>query len=170
MKFCLSFSDLVIHGIINGTLNPDIKVIGSCSGKESSSFKCEGMRNYIKWNVNLENSDFKIESEFKVDQIDAKAVVLALWSGGRAPIVQVPVETNLNPNEFKTIEASRSGNSLKITLDGMQLQDKDLATSIDAVGWVPWRNTIYIKSLKLNYGNSEIKYKENTFNLTRAFL
>ena len=50
----------------------------------------------VKWNVNLENSDFKIESEFKVDQIDEKPVVFVLWSGGRAPIVQVPVETNLN--------------------------------------------------------------------------
>ena len=93
-----------------------------------------------------------------------------MWSGGRAPILQVPVEANLDPNEFKTIVATRSGNSLKITVDGTQLKDEDLATSIDAVGWVPWRNTIYIKSLKLNYGNSEIEYKENTLNLTRAFL
>ena len=154
-KFCLSFSDPVIHGIINGSLQSDVEIIGSCSGKESSTFKCEGMNNFIKWDINLENLDFKIESEFNVDQATTP-VVFVLWSGNRKFMTQVSSQTNLDLNEFQTIVVKRAGNSLKIDLDGTQLKDTNLEASIDAVGWRPLRNTIYIKSLKLDYGNSEI--------------
>ena len=169
----------MIHGIINGSLIPDVEVIGSCSGEESSSFKCEGMKNFVKWNVNLGDSDFKIESEFKVEQVAGTALSFVLWSGdtkgnfvldgkGQNNVQAIIYEnafakkkkplgkTNLDPSKFQIIVVRRTGNSVKIALDGKEVSDVDIASSIDAIGWRPWRNTIYIKSLKFNYGNSEI--------------
>ena len=171
----------MIHGIINGNLVSDVEVIGSCSGKEFSTFKCKGENKFIKWNVELESSDFRIESEFKVDKVAATMFSFVLWSGttqlkfnldgtgkkllymadadgskGGALGKQVLGKSNLDPNKFQTIVVTRIGNSLRIALDGKQWREIDIAKPIDAIGWRPWRNTIYIKSLRFNYGKSEI--------------
>ena len=169
----------MIQGIIDGNLVSDVEVIGPCSGKEFSTFKCEGGNKLkeIKWNVDLENSDFRIESEFKVDQVSATMVSFVLWSGtidfklnldgtgkkvlyvvdangstGGSQGKQVLGKSNLDPNKFQIIVVTRTGNSLKIALDGKKWKEVDIAAPIDAIGWRPWRNTIIIKSLKFNYG------------------
>ena len=140
----------MITGIISGSLNSDVEVIGSCSGQESSSFKCEGMKNYVKWIVNLEDSDFKIESEFKVEQIAGTALSFVLWSGdtkhnfvldgkGKNNVQGIFYEnafekkkkflgkTNLDPSKFQIIVVTRTGNSVKIALDGKEVSDVDIA-------------------------------------------
>ena len=183
MIIILSSLDIVNYGIINGNMISDVEEIGSCSGKEFSTFKCKGENKFIKWNVDLESSDFRLESEFKVDKVAATMFSFVLWSGttqfkfnldgtrkkllymvdadgskGGALGKQVLGKSNLDPNKFQTIVVTRTGNSLKISLDEKQWRAVDITAPIDAIGWRPWRNTIYIKSLKFSYGNSEICY------------
>ena len=60
-------------------------------------------------------------------------------------------ETNLKPNEFQTIVIKRTGSQLKVALDGKDWNVIPISAAIDAVGWRPWKNTIHIKNLNLNF-------------------
>ena len=55
--------------------------------------------------------------------------------------------TNLNPDKFQTIIIKRREGKLKVSVDGVAWDDISFSSSIDAVGWRPWKNTIDIKYL-----------------------
>ena len=60
-------------------------------------------------------------------------------------------QTNLKPNEFQTIVIKRTGSQLKVAMDGKDWNVIPISAAIDAVGWRPWKNTIHIKDLNLNF-------------------
>ena len=147
---------------------PRCDTIGSCAGTDSNTdiYQCTGTKRYIKWNLDLGKEDFEIKSEFKVEKVSATAISFVLWSGndmfdigldgvgkklfysggswGKATNLG---PTNLKPNTFQTIVIRRTGNVLKITLDGNEWDDLSLSGLIEAVGWRPWRNLISVKNL-----------------------
>ena len=69
--------------------------------------------------------------------------------------------TNLDPDKFQTIVIIRRGGKLKVFVDGEAWDDISFSSSIDAVGWRPWRNTVNIKDLVqiVDKGNINIKIK-----------
>ena len=142
--------------------------VGYCAGTDYTSnvYKCGGTRNYIKWSVDLGKEDFEIKSEFQVGKIAATALSFVLWSrndmhhigldgrgkklvykGGSWGEATILGPTDLKPNTFQTIVIRRTGNVLKVALDGKEWDDLSLNESIDAVGWRPWRNSIRVKNL-----------------------
>lgn len=157
-----------IYGIKDGQLMSRCGSIGSCAGTDYASdvYECGGLKNYIKWSLDLGKEDFEIKSEFEAGEIAATALSFVLWSGkdmfhigldgkgktlfysggswGQATILD---PTNLKPNTFQTIVIRRTGNVLKVALDGIEWDDLSLTGSIDAVGWSPWRNSIRVKNL-----------------------
>ena len=155
------------YGIVEGELKSDVQVIGSCTGMKSGIYECGGKHNYIKWSLNLGNEDFLINSNFKVEKVAATALTFVLWSGndmfhigldGR-PGNKLFYEggswggathvgnTNLETNTVQNIAIRRTGNALKIVLNGKEWDTLPIPASVDAVGWRPWRNTISIKTL-----------------------
>ena len=150
--------------------------IGSCTGTQSGVYECGGKPNYIKWSLDLGNSDFEIKSEFKVDRVDATAITFTLWSGstqyhigldggGKRLFYQGGTwrgphhvgATNLKENEFQTIIINRAGDQLNVTFGGKEWNPLPISASIDAVGWRPWRNTIHIKDLRALFDSGTFK-------------
>ena len=156
------------YGIENGQQLQRCDIIGSCYGTDYSSaaYTCGGRNNYIKWNLALGKEDFEIRSEFSTRRVDVTGLSFVLWSGndmlhigldgngkklfysggswGKATVLG---PTNLKAKTIQTIVIRRIGNVLKIALDGIEWNDLLLSESIDAVGWRPLRNTIYVKNL-----------------------
>ena len=163
---------------------PRCDTIGSCIGTDSNSdiYQCRGTKKYIKWNLDLGKENFEIRSEFKVEKVSSTALSFVLWSGndmlyigldgggkklfyeggswGKATLLGL---TNLKPNTFQTIVIRRTGNVLKIALDENEWNDLPLSESIDAVGWSPWRNTIYVKNLVQIVPKGEKKFVKHVF-------
>jgi len=167
VKTLQHFNPQVKYGIVNGELDSSVSVTGRrCRGRVGSKFVCGGTRRYIKWNVDIGNSDFVIESVFRASRVSATALVFVLWSGstmynvgldgrgrvyfyeggnwGRATVLE---RTHLDPSRFQKIELRRTGDSLLVTFDGHEWGALPLSASITAIGWRPWRNTIHIKNL-----------------------
>ena len=156
-------------GIIEGKLQPNVRVLGYCAGTQSGSYRCRGTNNYIKWDLFHEITDFEIRSEFKVDRIAHTAVTFVLWSGhiqyhlgldghgntlfyegGSWGGPKFLGKTNLDPTKNQTIVIIRTGNFLKVYLDGIAWREElTIFDYIDAIGWRPWRNTIHIKNLMM---------------------
>ena len=154
------------YGIVDGKLKSDVQAIGSCTGTQSGVYKCGGTKKYIKWSLDLGNKDFEIKSEFRAEQVAETALTFVLWSGndqlrigldGRGNQLfyeggswgnskQVG-NTNLKSGTLQIIVIRRTGNELKIVLDGKEWDALPIHASVDAVGWRPWRNTIGIKNL-----------------------
>ena len=158
----------MIQGIIDGKLKSNARAIGSCLGTRTSTYECGGKQKYIKWDLALEKSNFKIESEFKVALIAATAVTFVLWSGDKQYHVGLDGNgntlfyeggswgrakhlgrTNLDSFKYQKIVIKRKENSLKVSIDGKNWKDITISASIDAIGWRPWRNTIHVKNLKI---------------------
>ena len=156
------------YGIKDGELKSGCNKIGSCAGTDKASdvYECEGKEKYIKWSLDLGKENFGIKSEFKVGKIAATALSFVLWSGN--DIWHIGLDgggkqlfyaggswgrgsnlgpTNLKPNTFQTLVIRRTGNVLKVALDGEKWDNLSLTGSIDAVGWRPWRNSIRVKNL-----------------------
>ena len=153
-----------------------MSTIGSCTGTQSGVYKCSGTGKFIKWSLDLGNSDFEIRSEFKVDRVDVTAVSFVLWSGstqyhigldggGKRLFYQGGTwgghhhvgATNLKENEFQTIIIKRAGDQLNVTFDGKEWNPISISASINAVGWRPHRNTIQIKDLSELYDSGTFK-------------
>ena len=156
------------YGIQNGQTLAWPLTIGSCYGTDyhSEAYRCGGRNNYIKWNLNLGQEDFEIRSEFQTRRVGVTGLSFVLWSGndmlnigldgngnklfysggswGKATLLG---PTNLKAEIIQTIVIRRIGNVLKIALNGIEWNDLSLSESIDAVGWRPLRNTIYVKDL-----------------------
>ena len=163
-----------------------MKIIGSCAGTRFGVFTCDGKDNYIKWNRDIGTCDFEITSKFQVDLVDSTAVAFILWSGnakfvlgldgqGKKLFYATSIEgsvtdgphllgpTNLNPDKLQTIVIIRRDGKLKVSVDGEAWPEISFSSSIDAVGWRPWRNTIKIKDLVqiVDKGNINIKIKDS---------
>ena len=166
----LFIKDVSKYGILDGKLTSEVRIIGSCGGTQSGVFTCGGKNKYIKWSRDIGIQDFEIRSEFQVDLVDETAITFVLWSGNTefhlgldgkgntlfyesrregsaldGPYLYGP--TNLNPDKFQTIIIKRREGKLKVSVDGVAWDDISFSSSIDAVGWRPWRNTIHIKDL-----------------------
>ena len=176
------------YGIKDGQLMPKCDAIGSCYGTDYNSdvYNCGGTEKFIKWSLGLGQEDFEIRSEFKVRKVAATALSFVLWSGndvfyigldgggkklfysggswGKATILG---PTNLKANwptgQSQTIVIRRTGNVLKIALDENEWNDLPLSESIDAVGWSPWRNTIYVKNLVQIVPKGKKKFVKHVF-------
>ena len=170
------------YGIVDGKLQSDVQVIGSCTGTQSDVFECGGRNNYIKWSLDLGNEDFEIKSEFKVVKIAVTALSFVLWSGndqfhiildgagnkmlyegtgaGWGTGATSVGNTNLKSNIFQNIVIRRTGNALTIVLDGKAWDALPIHAPVDAVGWRPWRNTIGIKTLVKIIPRGNIKHFE----------
>lgn len=165
------------YGIVDGKLQSDVQVIGSCTGTQSDVFECGGRNNYIKWSLDLGKEDFEIKSEFKVVKIAVTALSFVLWSGNDKFIIGLDGagnkmwyeggtwgsattvgNTNLKSNIFQNIVIRRTGNALTIVLDGKVWDALPIHEPVDAVGWRPWRNTIGIKTLVKIIPGGNIKH------------
>ena len=139
-------------------------------GTHSGAFTCSGKDNHIKWKRDIGTCDFELKSEFQVELVDHTAMSFVLWSGNTefhlgldgqdktlfystsiggsvtdGPYLLGP--TNLTPDKFQTIVIIRRDGKLKVSVDAEAWDDISFSSSIDAVGWFPWRNTIKIKAL-----------------------
>ena len=173
------------YGVFDGKQNSDVKIIGSCAGTQSGVFTCEGEDKYIKWNRDIGTCDFEVKSKFQVDNVEGTAMAFILWSGnaefllgldgkGKTLFYATRIEgsltdgphivgpTNLDPNKFQTIVITRTDGKLTVSVDGEAWNDISFSSSIDAVGWRPWRNKINIKDLVqiVDKGNIIIKIKK----------
>ena len=133
-------SDHVINGIVEGNvMRNNISrmpyAIGHCTGKQASSFVCGGggENKFVKWDIALATTDFKIECELKANKVNSTGLVFVLWSGnirfhigldgeGNTLFYEGSVwggykslgKTNLNPNKFQRIALTRRANLLKV--------------------------------------------------------
>ena len=165
---------------MDGTLNSDVTIIGSCSGTQSGIYKCGGVHKSIKWILDLGTDNFEIKSEFKVDLVSATALSFVLWSGNAEFHIGLDGsgnrffyngaswrrgatlgKSNLNANAFQTIVIRRIGKYVQISLDEDKWKLLHLPASIDAVGWRPWRNTISVRNIVQILPKGNIKINEN---------
>ena len=163
---------------MDGKLNSNVSIIGSCSGTQSGIYKCGGVHNTIKWILDLGTDDFEIKSEFKVDLVSATALSFVLWSGNAefhfgldgsgnryfynrwsSRRTTTLGKSNLKANTFQTLVIRRIGKHVQIALDEDKWKHISLFEPIDAVGWRPWRNTISIKNLVQTPMKGNLKIK-----------
>ena len=172
---------------------PKCDDIGHCYGLLYSFdvYTCGGTEKFIKWSLGLGQADFEIRSEFYVKKVAATALSFVLWSGNDVFYIGLDGEgkelfysggswgkadilgpTNLKDtwttdDQSQTIVIKRKANVLTITLDENDLfNDLPLSESIDAVGWSPGRNTIYVKNLVQIVPKGEKKFVKLVFPLS----
>lgn len=169
VHYAVCVKENFVYGIKDGEPSSEVTIIGSCAGRESGSYLCEGVDNFIKWNIDLGESDFRVQSDFKAAKVEGTALTFILWAGdtqyrigldgannslfyeGGAWGEQATLlgSTPLDPDNIQTLVITRTGNSLLVVFDGNAWTELNINESIDAVGWRPWRNTIRVRNLMI---------------------
>jgi len=161
-------TDAVNAGIRNGILDSKVSIIGTCAGVQAGAYRCGSTGKYIKWNIAYGRSDFTVVSHFHADRVAGTALTFVFWSGrtmqhvgldggrkfftegGTFGRVRHLGGTTLDTSRYQTIQLTRRGGILSVSLDGQPvagMQSLPLSASIDAVGWRPWRNNLKVTDL-----------------------